>query len=114
MIYHSEIFTKMEDKIQQLQILEQNLQTILMQKQAFQMELSETEMSLNELKNSKDEFFKVIGQIMIKSNREKLQKEFEEKIKLMNLRIETLDKQEESFSNQLQKIRDEILEKKKK
>lgn len=103
----------MEDKIQQLQILEQNMQTILMQKQAFQMELSETESSLSELKNSGDEVFKVIGQIMLKSDKSKMQKEFEEKIKLMNLRINTLDKQEESFSNQLQKLREEVMEKKK-
>ena len=39
-------------KIQELQILEQSLQTVLLQKQAFQMELNETSLALEELKTA--------------------------------------------------------------
>ena len=41
-------------KIQEMQILEQNLQNFLLQKQAFQMELSETQSALKEIENSGD------------------------------------------------------------
>ena len=54
------------EKIQQMQFMEQNLQSILMQKQAFQMEISETTSALNEVEKSKDDVYKIVGQLMIK------------------------------------------------
>ena len=48
-----------DSKIQEIQFLEQNLQNLLMQKQAFQMELSETQAALKELENSGEEVFKI-------------------------------------------------------
>ena len=39
-------------KIQEMQMLEQNLQNLLLQKQAFQMELSETESALQAIADS--------------------------------------------------------------
>ena len=60
-----------EKNIQELQILEQNLQSIMMQKQAFQLELSEVENALEELKKSGDEVYKIVGQVMIKAKKAK-------------------------------------------
>jgi prefoldin beta subunit len=102
----------MEDrdkKIQEMQILEQSLQQIMMQKQAFQMELSETEAALKELDNSGDEAYKVIGQLMLKADKKEIKKELENKYKLLKTRADSLDKQEEEFSKKLEKIRDEVL-----
>ena len=84
-------------QVQRMQILEQNMQNILMQKQAFQMELSETQASLKELEKSNDEVFKIVGQLMIKSEKPKIKEELENKQKIIELRINTLDKQEETF-----------------
>ena len=102
----------MEDrakKIQEMQILEQSMQQIIMQKQAFQMELSETEAALNELENSGDEAYKVIGQLMLRSDKKKIKEELENKHKLMKTRADALDKQEEEFSKKLEVIRDEVV-----
>ena len=98
-------------KIQEMQILEQSLQNILLQKQAFQMELSETEMALTEIKNSGDDVFKIIGQLMIKTKKDSSVKELSDKKKIIELRLRNLEKQEESLSTQLEKLRKEILEK---
>ena len=98
-------------KIQEMQILEQSLQNILLQKQAFQMELSETEMALTEIKNSGDDVFKIIGQLMIKTKKDSSVKELSDKKKILELRLRNLEKQEESLSTQLEKLRKEILEK---
>ena len=102
----------MEDKnkkIQEMQILEQSLQQILMQKQAFQMELSETQAALKELDNSGDEAYKVIGQLMLKTDKKKIKEELENKEKLLKTRTDSFDKQEEEFSKKLEKIRDDVL-----
>lgn len=98
-------------KIQEMQILEQSLQNILLQKQAFQMELSENDTALSEIKNSDDDVFKVVGQLMVKTKKDSVTKELSEKKKILELRLKNLDKQEESLSGQLEKLRTEILEK---
>jgi prefoldin beta subunit len=98
-----------EKSIQEIQFLEQGLQNILFQKQAFQMELSETKEALKELESSKDEVFKVIGQIMVKSDKSKMKEELLSKIKIFELRVKGLEKQEDSLSNRIEKIRDDDL-----
>ena len=98
-----------DKKIQEMQILEQSMQQIMMQKQAFQMEISETQAALKELDNSGDEAYKVIGQLMLRSDKKEIKKELDNKYKLLKKRADTLDKQEEEFSKKLEEIRDEVL-----
>jgi prefoldin beta subunit len=97
------------ENVQEIQFLEQGLQNILFQKQAFQMELSETQDALKELENSKDEVFKIIGQIMVKSEKSKMKEEMLNKIKIFNLRMKNLEKQEASLVNRIESIRDSSL-----
>lgn len=97
-----------ENKIQEMQILEQRLQNSILQKQAFQMELAETSSAMKELEKSGDEVFKIIGQLMIKAEKGKIQEELGNKQKILELRIKTLEKQENSLTEQLEKLRDEI------
>ena len=97
------------DKIQEMQFLEQNLQNLLLQKQAFQMELAETQEALKEIKNSKDEVFKIVGQIMIKSDKGKILEDLSGKEKILDLRINSLEKQESSLDERLGSLREEVM-----
>lgn len=100
----------MEEKaVQEIQFLEQGLQNMLFQKQAFQMELSETQDALKELENSKDDVFKIIGQIMVKFEKSKMKEELSNKVKIFELRIKNLEKQEVSLSERMEKMRDDSL-----
>jgi len=98
-----------EEKIQEMQILEQKLQNTILQKQAFQMELAETDAALIELENSGDEVYKVIGQLMLKSEKSKIKEELINKQKILQLRTSALEKQENSFTEQLEKLREEMM-----
>jgi len=98
-----------EKKIQELQLLEQNLQNTLLQKQAFQLELSETQAALKEIEKSGDEVFKIIGNLMIKTEKTKMQEELENKKKILELRMKTLEKQETELSKDSEKIREELI-----
>jgi prefoldin beta subunit len=100
-----------QDKLQQMQFLEQNLQAVLMQKQAFQMEQTETFASLKEVEKSSDTIYKVVGQLMISTSKEKVIEELKNKEKLVQLRLKSLDKQEEEIQKQVKKVRSEILKK---
>jgi len=98
-----------ENNLQELQFLEQNLQNILFQKQNFQIELSESQNALRELESSGDEIYRIVGQLMIKSSREKIKDELSGKEKLLNIRIKTLDNQEKIISDRIEKIREQLI-----
>ena len=95
-------------KIQELAILEQNLQSVLFQKQAFELEMDETVSALKEIEKSGDEVFKIIGQLMIKTEKSKIKGELDEKKKILDLRIKSLEKQESYLREKIDKIREEI------
>lgn len=98
-----------DKKVQEIQFLEQNLQNLLLQKQAFQMELSETKSALKEIENAGEEVFKIIGQLMIKTNKSKIKQELLDKEKILDLRTKSIEKQEKYLMEQLNKIRDKIM-----
>ena len=101
-------------KIQELQILEQNLQALLMQKQAFQIELNETLNAIKEVEKSSDEIYKIVGGVMLKSEKSKISNELDEKKKIIELRISSIEKQEaliEKRSDELKKEINKILTK---
>ena len=102
----------MEDqnkKIEEMQILEQKLQNTFHQKQSFQMEFSETQAALSEIKDSKDDVFKIIGQLMIKTDKLKVNEELLNKEKILDLRIKTIEKQESSLMEEVSKLREEVM-----
>ena len=98
-----------EAQIRELQLLEQNLQNILMQKQAFQLELSETENAFEELSKNNGEVFKISGNIMIKSSKENILKDLKQKKDLITLRLKSLDSQEKNLSATSENLRKKVL-----
>jgi len=100
-----------EIQIRELQILEQNLQAIIAQKQNFQIELSEIENTLGELVKSGKDVYKIFGSIMMKSDNEGIKKELKEKQELISLRVKSLESQEKSFSENAGEIRKKVLKK---
>ena len=97
------------EKIQEIQILEQNLQNLFLQKQSFQIEFSETQSALKEIENSGDEVYKMVGQLMIKSDKVKLKEELLNKEKCFELKMKTIEKQEDSLTEKLEKLREEVI-----
>lgn len=98
-----------QEKLQELQMLEQNLQNLMLQKQAFQIELSESQSALSELAGAGDETYKIIGQLMLKTEKTKIKDELENKEKMLDLRLKNIEKQETSLTKDLGKIRDELM-----
>lgn len=98
-------------KIQELQLYEQNLQGLSMQKQAFLMELTEVENALSEIKDNNEPVFKVVGQIMVKTDKKKIDQELKEKKDLINLRINSIEKQESLLNQNIDKIKAELMKK---
>lgn len=98
-------------KIQDLQILEGNFQSLLMQKQQFGLELNEISTALEEVSNSKGDVFRIIGQVMVKSDKDSLKKELLEKKDLINIRMKAIEKQENSFRESIERLKGDIVDK---
>lgn len=103
-----------QSQIKELQVVEQNMQSILMQKQAFQLELSEVENAITELGKTSDEVYKIVGNIMIKYSKENLNKELKQKKDLIVLRLKSLDSQEKDLEASSENLRKIVLSKIKK
>ena len=86
----------LQEQIMKLQQSQQNLQSIMTQRQHLEMEKAETEKALEELKKSADgdAVFKQAGTILIKSTKKTLVDELEEKVELSKTRSTVLEKQE--------------------
>jgi len=99
-----------EEQISQLQIMEQAFQNLSLQKQNFQMQLIEIESALEELEKT-EKAYKIVGNIMVASDKEALKSELESKKETLNIRIKNLEKQEKDFKEKSSSLQKQILEK---
>ena len=102
----------LQEQIGKMQQSQQNLQSILMQKQQVEMENVESDRALEELKKASDDdqVFKYAGSILIKSNKKSLIDELEEKKELSKTKSTVLAKQEERLKTSLQEQEQKIQE----
>ncbi|MDQ2685418.1 MAG: prefoldin subunit beta [Thermoproteota archaeon] len=100
----------LREQLARLQQLQQNLQAIMMQKQQVELEVSETERALEELKKTTadDTVYKLAGPLLVKSNRDNLLKELEEKKELSSTRTVVLGKQESRVKENLKEVENKI------
>ena len=86
----------LQEQIGKLQQSQQNLQSIMTQRQHLEMEKAETEKAIDELKKvaDGDSVFKQAGTVLIKSDKKTILDELEEKIELTKTRSTVLEKQE--------------------
>jgi len=86
----------LQEQIGKLQQSQQNLQSIMTQRQHLEMEKAETEKALEELNKvaDGDSVFKQAGTVLVKSDKKTLVDELEEKVELAKTRSTVLEKQE--------------------
>ena len=95
-------------KIAQLQLLQQNLQNLLLQKQQLQNKSLEVESALHEIKTS-EKCYKILGHIMVAAPKDALSKELNEKKEINNLRLKNCRSQEEKLKKSIEDTQEEAL-----
>jgi len=98
-----------ERKIQELQLIEQNLSNLLMQKQNFQSRLLENENALREVHETKKQTYKILGSIMVAVEKDQLKKDLDSEKEILDLRIKSIEKQENKLKDRAQELQKEIL-----
>ncbi len=97
-----------KEKIEQLQSMEQNINSIIAQKQQFQAQQMEVDNALSQVKKT-DKVFRIIGNIMVASSKTTVKKELSEKKELVDLRLKTMDKQEDKLRDKAAEIQKEVM-----
>jgi prefoldin beta subunit len=107
-----ELPPQVQEQLARLQQLQQTLQSVVTQKQQLELELNETGKALSELEKSTDEtpVYKSVGSILVKSNRQSLLVELNERKELLTTRVTVLGKQEERTRERLKEVQEKLQE----
>jgi len=104
-----EIPKQIQDKIAQFQEIQNQLQTIVLQKQQFSMQIRDIENALNELKNFKrGNIYEAVGPLFLETNKDKCEKKLMAEKETMDTRIKILEKQEKKLNTKLKELSQEI------
>jgi len=101
---------QVQERLLRLQQLQQTLQSVLGQKQQVELEQMETNQALEELQKLTDDavIYKATGSLLIKSEKNKVVTELNERKELLNTRITVLGKQEERVRAQLKDLQTKL------
>ena len=94
-----------------LQTFQQQMQTVLIQKESLNLQSIEIEKALEELKKATTEdVYKAVGPILIKSTKKDLEEELSEKKETLELRLKSLQKQEDRLKERLKESQEKFEE----
>jgi len=97
--------------LMEMQTFQQQMQTVLIQKESLSIQSMEINKALEELKKATTEdVYKAVGPILIKSTKKDLDKELTEKKETIDLRLKSLQKQEDRIKEKLKEIQEKFEE----
>jgi prefoldin beta subunit len=95
----------------QLQNLQQQMQTVVFQKESLKLHNMEIDKAMEELNNTKQpNAFKITGQIMVSKPVEEIKKELTETKEEVDLKLKSLEKSEERINNKLKELQTKLKE----
>ncbi len=101
---------QIKNQLAQLQQIQQQAQAIAVQKNQVEINLKETELALEELgKLDADAVvYRAIGDLLIKTERDKTTEALKEKKDTLDLRMQTLARQEERAQKRFQQLQEQL------
>jgi prefoldin beta subunit len=93
----------------QAQLYQQQLQSIMTQKNALNIQIADIKKALEELeKTGESDIYKISGPILVKTKKSDAKNELDEKLEIMNSRIKTLEAGEKKAKAKIEEIRNKI------
>ena len=101
---------KIQNQINMLQQIQQQLQTILHQKNQYELAAKENRRASEELEplNEDAVIFMSVGTVMVQKKREDVAKDLEEKAETLDLRVKSLEKQEKALQSRFEQLQSQI------
>lgn len=106
-----ELTDQQKEMVIQFQTYQQQLQSILIQKESLKLQDLEMDRALEELnKTQQQAAYKITGNIMVSKPVEELKKEVEENKEAIDIRIKSLEKAEEKTNTKLKELQEKLRE----
>ena len=97
--------------VAQFQIMQQQLQNLLLQKESLKLNVMEIDRAVEELEKSKDKTaYKITGSIMISKPVEDIKKDLTDTKEALNVRLSSLEKTEKRLTDKLKELQDKLKE----
>lgn len=106
----SELPPQIQNQLAQLQQIQQQAQALAVQKNQIDINLKETELALSELEklDAGAVVYRAIGDLLIKTERDKTKDTLIEKKDTLGLRAQTLARQEERIQKRFQQLQEQL------
>lgn len=106
----SDLPPQVKNQLAQLQQIQQQAQAIAAQKNQVEINMKETDLALEELEKLDDDavVYRAIGDLLIKTEREKTKVSLKEKKDTLDLRLQTLSRQEERAQKRFQQLQEQL------
>lgn len=101
-----------QEKIEDLQDLQETARNVAMQKQQAESTLQESKTALDQLENIEEDttMYQEVGELLVQTNYEEANEDLEEKVDSLEIRVETLNKQEERVQERFEELQQELQE----
>jgi len=107
-----EMSPQLRHQVAQFQQIQQQAQALMAQKQQLELILKETEKAIEELDKLQEDaaVYKSVGSILVKADHAAVKKELTDDKETLDLRIKTIERQEERVVTRLREMRDKLQE----
>lgn len=101
---------QIKNQLAQLQQIQQQAQAIAVQKNQVEITMKETDLALEELEKLDADavVYRAIGDLLIKTERDKTKESLKEKKDTLDLRLQTLARQEERAQKRFQQLQEQL------
>jgi prefoldin beta subunit len=106
----SDLPPQIKNQLAQLQQIQQQAQAIAVQKNQVEITLKETDLALEELEkiDSDAVVYRAVGDLLIRTERDKTKESLKEKKDTLDLRMQTLARQEERAQKRFQQLQEQL------
>lgn len=104
------ISPKIQNQINMLQQMQQQMQTVLSQKNQYELAIQEARRALEELNESEDSVvvYMNVGSVVMQKSKPDVISKMNEKIELLDIRVKSIEKQEKLLQEKFEKLQQQV------
>ena len=91
----------MANEEENMQVLQQQLQLIMLQKNQLKLQQEEIDHAIREIESATGDMYRLVGPILLQSKKEEVVKDLQERKSLIDSRLQVFDKQETRMKKNL-------------
>src|SRR2546428_9591085 len=98
-----------QEMVEEFQAYQQQLQSLLIQKESLKLQVIEIDKALEELNTTQQKTaYKITGSIMVSKSIDHLKKELQDTNEIVAVQIKSLEKSEERLNNKLKELQEKL------